>query len=48
MKAVFEKYHCMGNDYLVYDPNKNEMELGPEQVKAVCDRNLESAQTEFW
>ena len=27
MKAVFEKYHCMGNDYLVYDPNKNEMEL---------------------
>ena len=26
MKAVFEKYHCMGNDYLVYDPNKNEME----------------------
>ena len=40
MKAVFEKYHCMGNDYLVYDPNKNEMELGPEQVKAVCDRNF--------
>ena len=48
MKAVFEKYHCMGNDYLVYDPNKNEMELGPEQVKASATGTLESAQTEFW
>ena len=27
MKAVFEKYHCMGNDYLVYDPNKMKWSL---------------------
>ena len=40
MKAVLEKYHCMGNDYLVFDPNKNEMKLGEEQVKMLCDRNF--------
>ena len=48
MKAVLEKYHCMGNDYLVFDPNKNEMKLGEEQVKMLCDRILASVQTEFW
>lgn len=40
MKAVFEKYHCMGNDYLVYDPNKNDLNLQAEQVKEICDRNF--------
>lgn len=41
MKNVtFEKYHCMGNDYLVYDPNKNDMELTKENIKLICNRNF--------
>lgn len=39
-KVTFEKYHCMGNDYLVYDPNKNEMELNEENIRLICDRNF--------
>lgn len=41
MKDVkFEKYHCMGNDYLVFDPNKNEIELTPESIRLICNRNF--------
>lgn len=39
-KVIFEKYHCMGNDYLVFDPNKNELALSTEAVKLVCNRNF--------
>ena len=39
-KVTFEKYHCFGNDYLVYDPNKNELEITKEAVKLICDRNF--------
>ena len=38
-KVTFEKYHCMGNDYLVFDPNHNELELDQANVKMICDRN---------
>lgn len=40
MKVIFEKYHCMGNDYLVFDPNKNDLELNEERVKLICNRNF--------
>lgn len=30
----------MGNDYLIYDPNKNELELTKEAVKLICNRNF--------
>ncbi|MEF9939779.1 MAG: diaminopimelate epimerase [Clostridium sp.] len=41
MKSVkLEKYHCMGNDYLVFDPNKNELELTKENIKLICNRNF--------
>ena len=26
MKVVLERYHGLGNDYVVFDPNKNELE----------------------
>lgn len=39
-KLVFEKYHCMGNDYLVYDPNKNDLTLTDEAVRLICNRNF--------
>lgn len=41
MKSVkFEKYHCMGNDYLIFDPNKNEMELTKDSIKLICNRHF--------
>ena len=40
MKLVIEKYHGLGNDYLVYDPNKNRLELTPERVQLLCTRNF--------
>lgn len=40
MKIVLERYHGLGNDYLVFDPNKNEMELNQSNVTMLCNRNL--------
>lgn len=41
MKQItLEKYHCMGNDYLVYDPNKNELNPGKESIRRICDRHF--------
>lgn len=40
MKLTLERYHGLGNDYVVYDPNQNEMVLNEENVKMICNRNL--------
>lgn len=40
MKAVVERYHALGNDYLVFDPNKNELKLNPGNVTMLCHRNM--------
>lgn len=40
MQIVLEKYHGLGNDYLVFDPNKNELELNETNVKMICNRNV--------
>lgn len=40
MKVVLEKYHGLGNDYLVFDPNKNQLKLTKENVKLICDRHF--------
>ena len=40
MQIVLEKYHGLGNDYLVFDPNKNELELNEDNVKMICNRNV--------
>ena len=45
---TLERYHGLGNDYLVYDPNKNELELNEENVKMLCNRNMGLEQTGFW
>ena len=39
MKVVLERYHGLSNDYVVFDPNRNELELTPGNVKMICDRN---------
>ena len=34
MKVVLERYHGLSNDYVVFDPNKNELELNETQVRS--------------
>ena len=33
MRVKIREYHGLGNDYLVFDPERNGMELTPERVK---------------
>jgi diaminopimelate epimerase len=40
MEAHFRKYHGLGNDYLVFDPNVRDIELSPESIRLICDRNF--------
>lgn len=40
MTATLYRYHGLGNDYLVYDPNQNEMSLNKGIVKLLCNRNM--------
>lgn len=40
MQIVLERYHGLGNDYLVFDPNKNELELNEKNVRMICNRNM--------
>ncbi len=40
MRLTIEKYHGLGNDYLVYDPNKNKLALTPSRVQLLCNRNF--------
>ncbi|MHC4266657.1 MAG: diaminopimelate epimerase [Planctomycetota bacterium] len=40
MEANFSKYHGLGNDYLVIDPNVCDIELTLESVRLICDRHF--------
>ncbi len=40
MKITLEKYHGLGNDYLIFDPNKHELEMTTERIKLICNRNF--------
>ena len=40
MKLILEKYDGLGNDYFIYDVNKNQMELTEERVKLICNRHF--------
>jgi len=35
----FHKYHGLGNDYLVINPDDCPIDLSPEVVRAICDRH---------
>ena len=39
-QIVTFKYQCMGNDYLVYDPNRNPTVLSPSGIARLCDRHF--------
>jgi diaminopimelate epimerase len=36
----FAKYHALGNDYLVIDPQDSPEPLAVEQIRAICHRNF--------
>jgi len=40
MVIYFKKYHGLGNDYLVIDPNVSDVRLSPESIRLICDRNF--------
>ncbi len=40
MDIHFTKYHGLGNDYLVIDPNVHDVNLTPEAIRLICDRNF--------
>lgn len=35
----FVKYHALGNDYIVIDPNKTGLSLTEENIRLICHRN---------
>lgn len=39
-EITLRKYHGLGNDYLIYDPNRNDFLLQERQIEALCRRNL--------
>lgn len=39
MELSFSKYHGLGNDYLIYDPQKNACALTEADVRKICHRN---------
>jgi diaminopimelate epimerase len=40
MLFAFTKYHALGNDYIVIDPNDLPAALTTDQVKTICHRNF--------
>lgn len=40
MGVHFRKYQGLGNDYLVIDPNIHNVDLTPDTIRLICDRNF--------
>jgi len=40
MNIQLPKYHGLGNDYLVYDPQRNTLPLNHDRIKLICHRNF--------
>ena len=36
----FHKYHALGNDYIVIDPNRSEVDLTEANIQRICHRNF--------
>lgn len=36
----FSKYHALGNDYLVINPQETQQALSQQDIQAICDRNF--------
>lgn len=40
MRTDFYKYHALGNDYIVIDPAKTNINLNQDTIKLICHRNF--------
>lgn len=40
MPIDFEKYHALGNDYIVIDPAHTDVAMSVENIRLLCNRNL--------
>ena len=40
MKIDYFKYHALGNDYIVIDPNRTKISLTKENIQLICHRNF--------
>jgi len=40
MTVHFKKYHGLGNDYLVIDPNVEDFAMTEANIRLICDRNF--------
>ena len=40
MEIHFRKYHGLGNDYLVIDPNVYDVDLTPDAIRLICHRHF--------
>lgn len=40
MDVHFKKYHGLGNDYLVIDPNLRDVAMTEDNIRLICDRNF--------
>ena len=40
METHFSKYHGLGNDYLVIDPNVYDVNVSPDTIRLICHRNF--------
>lgn len=40
MQIHFTKYHGLGNDYLVIEPNVSDIDLQSETIRLICDRHF--------
>lgn len=38
--VIMKKYHGLGNDYLILDPNKNQLRLNARYIERLCRRNF--------
>jgi len=38
--ADFYKYHALGNDYIVIDPNQTNIDINEQNIKIICNRNI--------
>lgn len=38
--VAFSKYHALGNDYIVIDPQKTKVSMSEETIRLLCDRHF--------
>jgi len=40
VEVDYVKYHALGNDYIVIDPNRTKLSLTKKNIQLICHRNF--------